>query len=97
MNSFVVILACLVVCASAKPSGLWGHGLVGVLGHGYDDGQWHGEGLLESQDWEGHGAHVVGALGHGLVHGHGAVVAGPAGAIFAHAHHGAVIGHHGHW
>ncbi|KAK5643142.1 hypothetical protein RI129_006987 [Pyrocoelia pectoralis] len=152
MNSFVIVFACLVACASAKPSGLWGHGhhlpLIGasgvvsgygaagpagivtghgavgplgihsgvghvahvghVLAHGHDDGQWHGEGLLESQDWAGHGAHVVGAhgiavghglaLGHGLAHAHGAVVAGPAGAIVAHSHPGAVYGHHhGHW
>ncbi|KAF5269619.1 hypothetical protein FQR65_LT05958 [Abscondita terminalis] len=72
--------------------------------HGHDDGQWHGEGLLESQDWAGHhGIHgavvaphsvVVGHHGLGLAHGHAAVVAAPA--VVAHGHHGHWLGHH-HW
>ncbi|KAK4886645.1 hypothetical protein RN001_002916 [Aquatica leii] len=52
-----------------------------VLAHGHDDGQWHGEGLLESQDWAGHH--------HGI---HGAVIAQHA-AVIAPAAHGLVLGH----
>ncbi|KAB0796365.1 hypothetical protein PPYR_10426, partial [Photinus pyralis] len=99
----IVIVACLVVCASAKPWG-WGHGHhLPLVAHGHDDGQWHGEGLVESQDWAGRAEHLAGVHGHGLVHGHGfvhghgALIGGHAGAIVTHAHHGAILGHHGHW
>ncbi|KAK4874423.1 hypothetical protein RN001_013783 [Aquatica leii] len=65
-----------------------------VYAHGYDDGQYHGEGLLESQDWAGHhgvvahSAVVAPALAHSIVGhhglGHAAVVAAPA---LAHGYH----------
>ncbi|KAF2886139.1 hypothetical protein ILUMI_20034 [Ignelater luminosus] len=125
MNTLTVaIFACLAVYASAKPSGLWGHGhghlpvvgasgivssggaagpagvvnghgavgpsgIANAVGHagvwgagvwgGHDDGQWHGEGLLASQDWAGHGVH------HGAIVAPGAAVIAPAAA--------AVVGH----
>lgn len=98
----------MAIGASAKPSGIWGHGVWGV----HDDGQWHGEGLVESQDWAGHHGAIVApggivapaaaavvrggvlGLGHGIGLGHGGtVVAGPAGAIVAQATHGAILGH----
>ncbi|KAK4879152.1 hypothetical protein RN001_007298 [Aquatica leii] len=42
--------------------GHYAHGHVAhVYGHGHDDGQWHGEGLLESQDWANHHHGVHGA------------------------------------
>ncbi|KAF5298528.1 hypothetical protein FQA39_LY11780 [Lamprigera yunnana] len=65
-----------------------GHGYLGGLGfahagvgpvgyaHAHDDGQWHGEGLWESQDHAGHAAaaygHGAAAYGHGFGLGHGA-------------------------
>lgn len=53
--------------------GVLGGGLVAGLGWGHDDGQWHGEGLLESQDLVGHGA---GIIAPGIVAGHGLGLAG---------------------